>query len=731
MDSVKPNQNAITTAHAGPDIREVRKVYREAISSQIQLELIQDLVDNSLGFRDIEDFLSNQWGKFKTENIKVRETKSVQIKHLMQNKLADAKERCRIAKKDKESKRKELDLLYGLNTSRCRNVFKKVNKEMQEFKSEQLKKKSEKVKWLLSRYKRETEDNKINFHVPGDIEEYKNIRVFDNNFSVPEDVKNYQPEIAVVGDIQPPLDEEELSVLRLNPKTAINPSLSIEGFKIETGMCSSKLRWEIRKEEDEKIDDEEEISEEDSEMMAEIEARARMPFDPRLKELDLRKKRVTDSKDNSMVHMPRPVSVKEEASISVRETTYESVFKKYFRENCSEKGKQSPNLSKSEMSGLKKLKKRIDDGSIVIMESDKSGKFCVASIEAYAEMGQVHIKKDKEIDQQEVDDRERVINGHVSMLLKILSMGKSWKHEDRFRESNITHSGLVADLSLRYKDHKDVVSTRPVVSGNEGTGANLSNILSEVIEPLADSMMDKFEINSTEDGISRIDACNEKLANEWKPGDIIGLIGADVSKLFQSMSARNTARIVREAFLESDLMLPGINYQTAALYIRIGMTDTEIRAAGVTAIVPVRKYTKGQAPGITSKESMHADTDRDLDKWIFPSRELTNEEQRKLMGAVLEIAIRASWENSMYSFAGSYYLQKEGGPTGRRLTMAASRIVMGSFGKKLNKIMEDAGITVWMKSAYVDDIRKVITLFRNTVKSRTDGRYYFCDRTHA
>ena len=80
------------------------------------------------------------------------------------------------------------------------------------------------------------------------------------------------------------------------------------------------------------------------------------------------------------------------------------------------------------------------------------------------------------------------------------------------------------------------------------------------------------------------------------------------------------------------------------------------------------------------------------------------------MGALLEIAIRASWENSMYSSAGSYYLQKEGGPTGRRLTIAASRIVMGSFGKSLHEILSDADIKVWMKSAYCDDIREVITL---------------------
>ena len=39
--------------------------------------------------------------------------------------------------------------------------------------------------------------------------------------------------------------------------------------------------------------------------------------------------------------------------------------------------------------------------------------------------------------------------------------------------------------------------------------------------------------------------------------DIIGLIGADVKAMFASMSAKQTARVVRDVFLESDLELKG------------------------------------------------------------------------------------------------------------------------------------------------------------------------------
>ena len=55
---------------------------------------------------------------------------------------------------------------------------------------------------------------------------------------------------------------------------------------------------------------------------------------------------------------------------------------------------------------------------------------------------------------------------------------------------------------------------------------------------------------------------------------------------------------------------------------------------------------------------------------------------------------------------------------GRRLTMAASRIVMCSIGKSLHKILSDADIKVWMKSAYCNDIREVITLLCGVTRGK-------------
>ena len=113
------------------------------------------------------------------------------------------------------------------------------------------------------------------------------------------------------------------------------------------------------------------------------------------------------------------------------------------------------------------------------------------------------------------------------MLMKITNMCENWNHEGSHREANIKHSGYVSPLSLLLKDHKQTAAnelppTRPVVSANEGLGTSISNIISEIIEPLADSLVDKMEVISTEDFLHRVDECNKKLEKEWTEDDLSG-----------------------------------------------------------------------------------------------------------------------------------------------------------------------------------------------------------------
>ena len=92
------------------------------------------------------------------------------------------------------------------------------------------------------------------------------------------------------------------------------------------------------------------------------------------------------------------------------------------------------NLSKEEQIGLKRIKKRNGE-DLVLLPTDKSGRFAVMSMQTYIKSDEVHTMGDQEIGLNELKANQKRVNGVVSMLLKIFNIGKTCKHESRWRES--------------------------------------------------------------------------------------------------------------------------------------------------------------------------------------------------------------------------------------------------------------------------------------------------------
>ena len=144
------------------------------------------------------------------------------------------------------------------------------------------------------------------------------------------------------------------------------------------------------------------------------------------------------------------------------------------------------------------MKKRVADGKIIVCQTDKSGRRCVMPMELYIEVGDTHVSKDMVVD-------DKFVRGTQ---IKCLNMGESWEHTDRLRQTQINHSCLVPPLYLLIKDHKKYSGSgpppaRPVCGAVNGMDVHLSNILSHIIESVADEMKNKIEIISTDDGLSK------------------------------------------------------------------------------------------------------------------------------------------------------------------------------------------------------------------------------------
>ena len=107
------------------------------------------------------------------------------------------------------------------------------------------------------------------------------------------------------------------------------------------------------------------------------------------------------------VFLPPPLNPILEASLSVRKQELMDSFTAFRKDNCDSKGRQTNSLTRDQANGLKSLKKRSGDGELVVLETDKTGKFCSVSTEKFLEMGSKHTKDDKVIDQADLENIQR------------------------------------------------------------------------------------------------------------------------------------------------------------------------------------------------------------------------------------------------------------------------------------------------------------------------------------
>ena len=150
-------------------------------------------------------------------------------------------------------------------------------------------------------------------------------------------------------------------------------------------------------------------------------AMSREVYDAGSKVFDSQKQRVTDLQQNAWVHLPRPQPVDYEALLEIRRQKYLETFQNYKAENCDAKGRQKSNLTVQQANGIRKLKKRMEEGEIIIAKTDKSGRVCVMPTETYVEAGSVHTAKDQVGDEEFIKKTQRTLNGHVSMWIKMLN----------------------------------------------------------------------------------------------------------------------------------------------------------------------------------------------------------------------------------------------------------------------------------------------------------------------
>ena len=120
------------------------------------------------------------------------------------------------------------------------------------------------------------------------------------------------------------------------------------------------------------------------------------------------------------------------------------------------------------------------------------------------EAGLGHAKNDKVVTWKEVKESQHELNGHMSMLIKCFRIGAYWDHGWRVKETMMGNNQALCPLSLLYKDHKGwspgkgtVPPTRPAAGGHLGINLHISEILSDLLDPVVAQYEGGREVIST------------------------------------------------------------------------------------------------------------------------------------------------------------------------------------------------------------------------------------------
>ena len=200
------------------------------------------------------------------------------------------------------------------------------------------------------------------------------------------------------------------------------------------------------------------------------------------------------------------------------------------------------------------------------------------------------------------------------------------------------------------------------------------------------------------------------------------LIGCDVVALFPSLSSKRTGEIVRERVLKSKLKFEGFDFNHGRRYILLNKHLTG-DLGSLRKTLPWRKKAGGNDPVMTGAAGTKIEEDIE-DQWVFPRKELADDEKKEIIARCIEIGVRIVFENFCYKFGGETLKQKEGGPIGARVTMAVARLVMQAWAEAYLEILERSGLVVDMLAGYVDDVRQVSTVLKDGMRYDRESRAF-------
>ena len=567
----------------------------------------------------------------------------------------------------------------------CRKYEDLWSRELRKYKEVLCKRRKKKVEFLSQKYNRK----------PNLPDRVHGVIVADQE--IPE---NFTSEPRCYGSVQ--ISSDEKAVLSLPPKFATFDridKLRCEG-EVEKGLA--KLRWSRKREDSEHRDIEQDRFYRETE-----------------KVFDFGKMRATDFPFNPRITLPEPIDRREEIRMIALKNRLGAITDEYISSK-SDEDLQS-NLDPLQKRGLQSLRKKVENGEVVVYQTDKSGRFSVDRCENYKKAMEPHLQGSL-VTTEECISIEEIITAHAISWTRILAIGSLVNQQDRVRKCMNSQFSPMPPLYGLRKDHKDLPldkivegpPARPVCGVNSSPNHKLSYLLSTILSELWKEDKDSVCL-STEEMLAGFAKVNTE---QVTVPIVIG--SADVKALYPSLDIEFTVEKVCELFYESSITIEGVNYKELGLYIALNSrTVTE----ELREVVPTRKTRLGRPPLITRSGIAINEEDR-FGPWLPPSRQATEVEKRLMIKEALKIALKLVMKNHTYVFDSKVRKQEEGGAIGLDLTGTLAQVFMIWWDREVRRKLAMLGINVRLYLRYVDDINIVIEVPRRGARYKSGKLTY-------
>ena len=346
----------------------------------------------------------------------------------------------------------------------------------------------------------------------------------------------------------------------------------------------------------------------------------------------------------------------------------------------------------------------------IVSKTDKSDKLCLLTEEDYVKIGQPHVTNDEVQTDEDVKKSEDILNCHAQQMCRLLGLCDGQDCSRRLKSAILNQNTRPPSLYFLIKDHKPIVPgaplpARPVCGAVRAHNGQLGFMLAQVLDAAAEILAreHRTECNSTQDMIASIeDKVNRRDLNTRE----LVVFSTDVVSLYPRQQAIPCAAIIARMLREGRLVVEGVHWDEAALYLALTLTRARVEELGLEEVVPRRKGTRGRAPGITTKEVRGPlQQEKVWDSSLFhpPTRQPTEEERKVILSLCVEEGLLAALGSHTYTWNKEVKLQGSGLPIGLDLTRAVARLVLLDWDQQFLRLARANQLELFLYSRFVDD----------------------------